>query len=198
MAPQDDGVVGAWIAAGRPLISARRLCGDPPDGLRLGLALPGKRRASVVVAPGAVERVAPPLGLAEVTIVAPSFLRAFLARLGEVLMAEGVEAHVFGSLAWHCLSGGALGDYLTATSDVDLLFAPMTAADCERICRLLAAFCAAHPEPRLDGEIILPGGGAVAWRELAARPERVLLKASDDARLVPLAEISACFEGTAA
>ncbi|MCG5236562.1 malonate decarboxylase holo-[acyl-carrier-protein] synthase [Xanthobacter oligotrophicus] len=173
-------VVADWIAAGRPLVAARPVSTDPEDGIRLGLALPGRRRVGLVVEAGAIGAVAPPLTLDAAAALAPASWRGPLRDLAAQLDAAGLGPRVFGSLAWHALAcdgmEGRDTGYLTAASDVDLLLFPADAAACIAAGRLLEGFGTAHPAPRLDGEFVLPDGGAAAWREVLAGPERVLVK----------------------
>jgi phosphoribosyl-dephospho-CoA transferase len=75
---------------------------------------------------------------------------------------------------WQHLSGIP---YLTPASDVDLLVRPRDAVELRSALALLAASGPAGA-PRLDGEVQLPDGRGVAWRELAARPDRVLVKSA--------------------
>jgi phosphoribosyl-dephospho-CoA transferase len=83
---------------------------------------------------------------------------------------------VFGSLLWQHLTGLP---YLSGTSDLDLLW-PVAGAVDARLLPALAALDADAPM-RLDGEIVLPDGRGVNWRELhaAAPDEAVLAKQRD-------------------
>lgn len=108
----------------------------------------------------------------------------------------GFTARVFGSLAWGFLTGLS---YVRPDSDVDLLFAPESWSDVLRLVDLLTAAAAQAPPgaPRLDGEIVLPGGWGASWRELAARPRAVLLKGGCDAVLHPYERLPALFDAAA-
>lgn len=110
--------------------------------------------------------------------------------LAERLADAGFLARVFGSLAWGWLTGLS---YVRPDSDVDLLIEPDSWGDAVRLTDLLTEAAAAAGAPRLDGEIILPGGWGVAWRELAARPNAVLLKGGEDAVLRPYAQLADLF-----
>jgi len=46
--------------------------------------------------------------------------------------------------------------------------------DVEQLLSELETLSEASREVRLDGEVLLPDGGAVAWRELASHPHRLL------------------------
>lgn len=189
----DAVALAEWLAAGRPLIAARPVSSDPVAGIRLGLALPGRRRVGLVVAAEAIRAVAPPLTLEEAAAVAPDNWREPLTGLAAALQGAGLAPRVFGSLAWHALAcdgrNGRETGYLTSASDVDLLLFPRERAACATAGDILDRFAAACPAPRLDGEFILPDGGAVAWRELLAGADRLLVKHLDRLALRPAAEL---------
>jgi phosphoribosyl-dephospho-CoA transferase len=67
---------------------------------------------------------------------------------------------------------------------VDLLVRPRDAAALSRALDLLGSAATGGP-PRLDGEVLLPGGRAVAWRELAGGASSVLVKTGCGAALEP-------------
>ncbi len=70
---------------------------------------------------------------------------------------------VFGALLWQHLTGLP---YLTARSDLDLLWNVSDEAAAAPLLRALLRLDAAGPI-RLDGELVLPDGAGVNWRELA-------------------------------
>jgi phosphoribosyl-dephospho-CoA transferase len=167
-------LVAGWADRGWPLIARRALAGEA-DGLALGLPLPpslGKRRLSVLLQPDDVIATAPPPLLSAAIDVAPPTWRRTLERLVELAARHGVEARVFGSLAWHLLT--AL-DYLTARSDLDILLSFARAGDLARLAADLATIEAAAPM-RLDGELVRDDGAGVNWREIHARVSEVLVK----------------------
>jgi phosphoribosyl-dephospho-CoA transferase len=95
-----------------------------------------------------------------------------------------IDPSVFGSLLWQHLTGL---DYLTATSDVDLLW-PVPAGFCLK--PLLEGLASGGPPgPRLDGEIILAGGIGINWLELlqslGEAEGQVIAKSLDGARFLP-------------
>jgi phosphoribosyl-dephospho-CoA transferase len=192
LSAEDRKEVEGWRQRGLPLVVARRQPADGKDDLRLGLALPDKRRIGVhVAATSAVTHVGPPtLGAALAS--APAGWRPRLGavvRLGDAL---DVPTCVFGSLAWQHLSGLR---YLRPGSDVDLLFAPRGWGTVEELLTALGGLDGFGPAdgPRLDGEILLPDGGAVAWRELAARPSKLLVKGPMDVTLRDRAAVAVLF-----
>jgi phosphoribosyl-dephospho-CoA transferase len=181
--------VESWRRRGLPLVVARRQPADSEDDLRLGLALPDKRRVGVhVAAPAAVAYAGPP-ALAAALASAPAAWRPLLGAVARAVDALGVPCRVFGSLAWQHLSGLP---YVRPGSDVDLLFAPRRWPAVEDLLAALERL--GDPGgPRLDGEIMLPDGGAVAWRELAARPSKLLVKGPMDVTLRDRAAVAALF-----
>jgi phosphoribosyl-dephospho-CoA transferase len=188
--------LGDWFGRGLPAVVRRR---DPASAgaLALGVALPPggpERRAALLVEPAAVVRTAPPLALAEAIPSGPSRWRDPLGALDADARAAGLALRVYGSLAWQHLSGAR---YLTSTSDVDLLVSPADAAELRRALALLTRASAAGG-PRLDGEILLPCGRGISWRELASRPARVLVRFATGVAIEPTqAALGALAEGLA-
>jgi phosphoribosyl-dephospho-CoA transferase len=80
--------------------------------------------------------------------------------------------------------------YVRPGSDLDLLIHPRSLAELQAALLLLRRHADALP---LDGEIVFPDGGAVAWREFAGAgaTETVLVKASGAVRLVARTELLA-------
>ena len=70
------------------------------------------------------------------------------------------DARVYGSYGWQALTGL---DYVHADSDLDVLAAAEDLPQAQLIAERLHAWSAPH---RVDGEVVMPGGHAVAWREL--------------------------------
>jgi phosphoribosyl-dephospho-CoA transferase len=198
LAAPDHASVHAWLARGRPLVVARAIEGDPPGAVRLGLALPGRRRIGVVASASAVgERIAPPT-LAAALAGTPFAGAGWLRRLATRLRAADLAPAVYGSLAWQHVAADPALAYVTPESDVDLLLRSSTRASAEAGLAILSEAAAAHPLPRLDGELLLPEGAAVAWRELASTAPRVLVKTAATARLVARADVMRTFERSAA
>lgn len=189
LAEAERAEVGDWCAAGRPLVIARGRPGDAAGELRLGLATPDKRRIGLHVAVDAVAGRLAPLPLTEAVDLAPAAWRPMLADLVRRTRDLGAVAAVYGSLAWQCRTGLR---YVRPESDVDLLFAPSGRWQLDRLLNLLAA--AGGGTPRLDGEILLPDGAAVAWRELAGRPAHLLVKGPAEVALRDLASVLRLFD----
>jgi phosphoribosyl-dephospho-CoA transferase len=100
--------------------------------------------------------------LAQVLPQLPRPARPALQALQGALHRLGVRARVYGSTGWQCLTGLR---YLHEHSDLDLWLAVDDAQQAERVVGLLRACDVAL---RIDGELVFPHGGAVAWREWAA------------------------------
>lgn len=175
---------GRWLAGGGPGVVART---GHPGRVRLGVCLPrpdapggGKPpRDACEVAPADLADMRPPLELTVVLPSAPPAWRDGLASLAE-RDGGGLRWHVFGSLAWQHLHGGH-GAFVDAeTSDADLLFTPASLAQLDAALDRLRRF---PGPPRLDGEIVFPGGLGVSWRELTGHPARVLVRHLDGADL---------------
>jgi len=185
--------VDEWCARGRPLVARRRGPSEPPDVVPLGVALPlrcGRTRIALAVEPAAVDRAAPPLRLAAALTSAPPAWRPALSALDQAARAVGSSLGVYGSLAWQHLSGEPC---LHDGSDVDLLATPRSSLELERVLALLRAR-ALDESPRLDGEVVLEDGRAVAWRELLAPLRQVLVKSADAVAIVSRAEVLASLE----
>lgn len=187
-------LTAAWRAAGRPFVVARRLPDDPSGFMRLGLATPEKRRVGLLAPRSAAARTAtaPLLEEAARASCAPPPWGGPLTALAERLADAGFAARVFGSLAWGFFTGLP---YVRPDSDVDLLFEPDSWVEVVCLADLLTEAAAAPDAPRLDGEIVLPGGWGASWRELAARPNAVLLKGPQAVVLRPYAQLAEMYKG---
>lgn len=178
-----------WLVAGRPLVAARQAA--PAGQILLGLGLPlaqGRQRLSVLVEAAQIAEVRSPLGVRPCLSGLPGRQGAALLRLAWAIEACGARLGVYGSLAWETVSGEA---YRHADSDIDLI---CDVADLAQYRMALAALRQATGDfpGRLDGELRLPDGRAVAWQELLAVGEApgktVLVKGEQDVALLPLAD----------
>jgi phosphoribosyl-dephospho-CoA transferase len=181
--PDDEARVRAWSEAGHPVVVAGRGCGDGDDDVRLGLATPDKTRIALHLARAGVARLRPAPTLEEVNAsLATVGWRDSLRVVAEVCRPAGLKTRVYGSVAWTHWSGLS---FLRPGSDVDLLLEIGPESRLPRIDAALRSLLMVSDGPRLDGELVLPGGLAVAWREWAARPAEVLVKGCGAPRLVP-------------
>jgi phosphoribosyl-dephospho-CoA transferase len=192
--PEDGAVLSRWIRLERPAVVSRQSA-RPHGGVALGIALPksqGLRRIAFQAPMSALREIRRPLALREVIVTARGAWQAGLAALDQAL--AGFCPRVYGSVAWQCLTGET---YLTAKSDIDLLVAPGNLGELEATLQALTAF-QSSTALKLDGEVLLPGGGAVAWRELARRPRTVLVKSLRVVELTPIERVLAQFDAEVA
>lgn len=164
----DANLADGFICAGIPLPPDRQTGIKPRVGLRL-------RSSSIDRRTGA-------LPLERAIGSAPPEWRTALGLLSEL------KLRVFGSLAMQAFTGL---DYLTPSSDIDVLFAPGDQVALDAGIALLSHVAQRLP---LDGEVVFPGGAAVAWKEWRdARPSgrKVLAKRIDDVQLVSPADLAA-------
>lgn len=172
-----------WFAAGYPAVVRRRSAHDPHGAIALGVPFPPARervRLALSVAEPALRAVQRPPRLEDVVPAAPPAWREQLARLA-ALQDDGWCARVYGSLLWQSLTGA---NYLHAASDIDLLLEADSPAAWRRAAAALQQW-EQDSGLRADGEILLRNGLAVAWRELAAAPARVLAKSVAGVELMP-------------
>lgn len=167
-----------WADDGRPLIVRRFTPGEERRLVPLGLPLPpadGKRRIGLALPADALSPVAPP-GLAEAAPHAPLTWQPTLDALLALASEHTLAPRPFGALLWQAVTGLT---YLSATSDLDLLW-PCPGPVPRTLLAGLARIDATAPM-RLDGEVLLPDGGGVQWRELHEAPEggTVLVKSLD-------------------
>lgn len=180
--------LAAWHDAGHLFVAASARPGDPAGSVRLGLATPDKRRIGFLAGLDEVRHVVPPPGLDDARSAAPADWAPTIDRVIGLCSQGGLEVRTFGSLAWTKLSGI---DALHAKSDLDLLLSPH-GADLAAVLDAVRALSAASGEgPRLDGELLLGDGSAVAFREYAARPAEILVKAHGGAVLDGLDAVDA-------
>src|SRR6218665_492654 len=205
------GAVQAFIARaqqGLAVVGRSANADDIPGWRPLGLALARAQggtaavRLSCCVAPQSIAPVQEPLPL---RAALPQAMRGVAARLLEfdadtpMPMPLAVYGSVFWQHAaadshWHAHSDSAsrprpschaaAARYLHERSDLDLLARP---APADRARRWLDWVAAAEEagSVRLDGEIELPSGAAVSWRELALPGPQILVKSDRGASLWP-------------
>ncbi|MDR7040260.1 phosphoribosyl-dephospho-CoA transferase [Methylobacterium sp. BE186] len=173
--PDLDGAphLSDWARRGFPVIVRRRHPGEAAGTVPVGLPLPpadGKRRIGLALPPGAV-RPREALAAAQAVEAAPEAWRPVLTALDGLGRCHGAVPRLFGALLWQSLTGLT---YLSAHSDLDLLW-PIAGAVPPDLLRGIADIEAGAPM-RLDGEILLPDGSGVNWRELhAAEPGGTVL-----------------------
>ena len=168
-------LVAGWARRDWPVIVRRRMTSDCADGLPAALPLPpdyGKRRIAFSFASGAAVVTLPPILLRDAAQTAPSAWQSVVAALLDLGEAVGITPRVFGALLWQHATGLS---YLTARSDLDLLWSISDERTAASLVKGLFRLDAEGPV-RLDGELELPDGAAVNWRELAQNGNQLLVK----------------------
>jgi phosphoribosyl-dephospho-CoA transferase len=187
-------VVQRWQQSRWPLIVRRRDADAANDEVCLGIALPpdaqgNKLRIPLRVSSNGIHASQAPISIAKTIPHAGPRWRDALERFQRDAKEEGIQIHVYGSLALQALTGQA---YLRETSDIDLLLAPRDRCELERMLDLLQRY--RHVLP-LDGELEFPDGTAVAWKEwMQARGEgshRILVKRAADVALLRVDDLLA-------
>jgi phosphoribosyl-dephospho-CoA transferase len=183
-----------WQAHDWPAIVRRQDADCPADAICLGVALPpdaegNKLRLPLRVAKEHVRRVQDPLAILNVIPHVTASWRDALQQLDNDVVAKGLSVSVYGSLALQALTGQV---YLRPSSDIDLLFRPLSGRQLTEGIDLLQRHAQTLP---LDGEIVFPDDAAVSWKEWTQachHPDnRVLLKRSRDVALLRVGDLLA-------
>jgi len=159
-------LVANWALREWPVIVRRRMAGDVADDVPAALPLPplhGKQRLAFSFSSSAAVVALPPVQLRNTARAAPSAWQPVIAALLDLGEALGMTPRVFGALLWEHATGLS---YLTAQSDLDLLWSISDERSAALLVEGLLRLDAGGPI-RLDGELELPDGAAVNWRELA-------------------------------
>ena len=114
-------------------------------------------------------------------------------QLNSFLQSKKIPAQVYGSAAIQLLTGLPC---LTNTSDIDVLFAPASWEEVQQLCACLHGLQSAHPEFKVDGEVLSPQGEAVQWRELLQAREQVLVKRNRGIELIGVSQYRLAFNNT--
>lgn len=156
------GCLGLWAARGLPLVVTRQPALQDAM-VATGLPAPARyrrRRLALVVAPRDVlhfDEFPPAEAIARLL---PRTLAAAWRNLLALLAAAHCSPRVYGGYGWQALTRLA---YVHAESDIDLLLPVTDGLHADEVARLLAN--SPWIGPRLDGELLFPDGGAIAWRE---------------------------------
>jgi phosphoribosyl-dephospho-CoA transferase len=179
--------VHRWTTNAFPLVVCRQPCNVLADdmfsaGLPGPLALGRGRWVFRIRADDVLWFDEFPLA-ADVTPLIPASAREQWMLLCERLAALDVCARVYGSYGWQQLTGLT---YVRECSDLDLYLPVRNATHADEVVWLLAT---AHASlPRLDGEVVLPEGMGIAWREWAdwrcGRVRELLVKQLHSVRLL--------------
>jgi len=195
-----EAVLRHWLDEDWPAVVRRRepdsgsaaMAGsDAAQDIFAGIALPPdsagtKPRIALRVSPAHIERSSAPLTLNAARPALPPHWRAGYTELQR--LSVGLDLRVYGSLAWQALTSLRC---LTNSSDIDILFRPLTRQQLQAGLALLSG--SGHGLP-LDGEIMFPTGQAVSWKEWTAAGNaqaRVLVKTIDSVHLAAPDELLA-------
>jgi len=187
-------VAGNWIQQNWPLVVARQSdeAARQTGQMQLGITLPSapaRTRIALRVPQAAIISYSRPLLLKDAIAYAPQSWRDHMSVVSEICAANAVVARVYGSLSTQAFTGK---NYLDMASDMDVLFECGKDTQLHKLINRLQAL--AVQTPHLDGEILAPGGWAVAWRELAAglhakTPVKLLAKSYSETRLLTIEQI---------
>jgi len=180
-------LVEGWASHGWPVIVRRHAPCDIVAGVPAALPLPplyGKRRIGLCLSGKANMTRLPAVSLRDAAVSAPGTWQATIAALLALGDRLGRAPDVFGALLWEHVTGLP---YITATSDIDLLWRATNQKTAQAIVTGLIEIDQASPI-RIDGEVELLDGGGVNWRELA----QVLAGTSDDVLVKRMDGVSAC------
>ena len=185
-------IVGHWCRERLPLVVSRQPPGQGEGLVALGLPAPSqwaRRRLAFALPLAQLAYSGRFPRLSEVAARQRWRREAQVLEqgLGELLGQATGAVQVYGSHGWQCLTGLR---YLRDGSDLDLRIAVPDIPAAAAVAELLAA----QTLPcRIDGELLFPGGLAVAWREmaqlLAGQVSQVLSKRLDGIALVGLADL---------
>lgn len=182
--PLAQAALAHWAAHDLPLVVTRQRA-DEAGCTALGLPAPtcwGRLRLALSVPDTVLREPQEFPGMAAITPLLAPDVRAAWTTLAGRLADLGVAPQVYGSHGWQAITGLV---YLRESSDLDLWLPVRDAAQADAVAVLLDD--ADWRGPRLDGEIGLPDGAAVAWREWQqwrmGRTAAVLIKHRTGVRL---------------
>lgn len=177
--------VAAWGRHGWPVIVRRPLCGEAPELIPAAISLPSPARTrgiALQLQPADVIGRVAPISAQAAQPAAPASWRPTLAALAAIAEQFDTHARVFGSLLWQTLTGLR---YVRANSDLDLMWRVRHAAQARALAAAIAEVAAGSPM-RIDGELLLPDGAAVHWREFRQATDQVLVKTPHAVETRPL------------
>jgi phosphoribosyl-dephospho-CoA transferase len=159
-------LVAEWAQLDWPVIVRRRMVGDFADSVPAALPLPpylGKRRLAFSFSSGEAVTALPPVLLCHAAQTAPAEWQPVTGALLDLGDAVGTAPRVFGALLWQHTTGLP---YLSARSDLDLIWPISDERTALSLVERLLRLDAESPV-RLDGELEMPDGAGLNWRELA-------------------------------
>lgn len=165
--------MAAWAASGLPFVqrTGAPAAGEVLLGWSRPLGAPHKRVALAVPSSGVRARARPP-NLELAAEAAPRAWRPILADLISAARPTGLTVRIYGSLAWAWITNLR---YVWSGSDLDVLILGWEDAK-PASAKAFLEQAAAVVRPRIDGEIVLTTGDAVAWREVRSGADRLLAR----------------------
>lgn len=174
-----------WAEHQLPLVVARQREGSDPTHISLGLPAPlqwERRKLALEAKSEDVTRTGHFPWLHE--LVQQGAWLEGVHECARALKALGLQARVYGSHGWQCITGMAC---VQAASDLDLSFEVPDLGTAAALCKVLAEL---DYGMALDGEIVFRQGAAVPWREMhqltSGKVHQVLTRDRYVARLVDL------------
>ncbi len=157
-----------WAERDLPLVVTRQPASQSSgkQPIVLGLSAPAawsRRQLTIHASLSAIGWIDEFPLLGKVLCELPRSTRPVLRALRAALAEHRLGARVYGSVGWQHLSGL---DYLHAASDLDLWIGVKSPEAADRAVTALQRHRAGGL--RIDGELLLPDGSAVAWREWSA------------------------------
>jgi phosphoribosyl-dephospho-CoA transferase len=189
---QAQAILYFWQAEQLPLVVCRQRLPASPQRISLGLPAPlqwERRKLAFELPVDAITRCGAfpllrsiPLGPADTEQVQALLLHTD---------ALQVAVQVYGSYGWQWLCGLPC---VRASSDMDLL---LHVADLDMAGQMVWLLQGLHLDCRVDGELVFPGGWAVAWREYAqligGKVEQVLVKHRTGVQLLGMAALRSLY-----
>jgi len=159
-------LVAEWAQLDWPVIVRRRMVGDFVNSVPAALPLPpylGKRRLAFSFSSSDVVTALPPVLLCDAARTAPREWRPVVEAMLDLGDSVEIAPRVFGALLWQHATGLP---YLSARSDLDLIWSISDERTALSLVDRLLRLDAESPV-RVDGELELPDGAGLNWRELA-------------------------------
>jgi phosphoribosyl-dephospho-CoA transferase len=193
---QAQAILAHWHAAQLPLVVCRQRAPGGSVGILLGLPAPlqwDRRKLALELPMESIARSGA-FPLLRTIALGP----ADGVQVQDLLLhtdALQVAVQVYGSFGWQRLSGLPC---VRVGSDLDLL---LQVPDLDTAGQVVWLLQGLQLECRVDGELVFPGGWAVAWREYAqligGRVEQVLVKHRTGVQLLDMAALRARFRAAA-
>ncbi len=189
---QAHSVLQHWHMQQLPLVVCRQRVADSSTTISLGLPAPlqwERRKLALELPIKAIARLGnfPLLRSIALSRADTEQVQALLVHTD----ALQVPMRVYGSYAWQHLSGLPC---VRETSDLDLL---VHVSDLDTAGQLVWLLQGLQLGCRVDGELVFPGGWAVAWREygqlIGGRVEQVLVKHRTGVQLLGMAALQSQF-----